>query len=126
MAFPINLPFKQNSMNIKSDNPKWKRLVDYFNKYNLERWVLFTFNYTDRFDDVHIISKEDWFIKRLFKTTTMKHNVIRCCKNMCNSFNYTLVNWMRWVSEQIEPVDVLIMILSIQEDPIPFLMEILK
>ena len=56
----------EEDIKIKSTNPKWRKLVDYYNQMREERfWEKWYFKYTNRFDNVHIISKNMWFIKWL-------------------------------------------------------------
>lgn len=56
----------EEDIKIKSTNPKWRKLVDYYNQMREERfWEKWYFKYTNRFDNVHIISKNMWFIEWL-------------------------------------------------------------
>ena len=45
-------------LEIKSNNKQWKKFVDYFNQFREEKFhEKRHFKYTNRFDDVHIISR---------------------------------------------------------------------
>jgi len=53
-------------LEIKDDNPQWVKFVDYFNKRREEKFnEPGYFEYKNRFDDVHVISKKMQFIEWL-------------------------------------------------------------
>ena len=112
-------------MKIKTNNPQRHKLVDYFNKFNYDRGVLFTFKYEDRFDDAHIISKSDCFIDWLVKKQKIKPSVIKKLKAMSNRMNWMFIELSRVDTLNTSTTDMLIMFLSIQDSPIEVLLDII-
>lgn len=112
-------------MKIKTDNKQRQKLVDYFNKYNYERGILFTFNYEDRFDDVHIVSKSDWFISWLVRKQKIKPSVIKKLKLMSNRMNWMFIELSRVSTLNTSTTDMLTMFLSIQDNPVEVLLDII-
>ena len=112
-------------MKIKTNNPKRQKLVDYFNKFNYERWVLFTFKYENRFDDAHIIAKWDWFVDWLVRKQKIKPSVIKKLKLMSNRMNWMFIELSRVSTLNTSTSDMLTMFLSIQDSPIEVLLDII-
>lgn len=107
---------------IRSNNKQWRKLVDYYNQMREEKfWEKWYFEYTMRFDEVHIISKNMWFIDRLVKNNKIDNNkVIELEHNWIRPFKLDNLYW------EIKLEERLIMLLSIQNNPITVLLSILK
>lgn len=59
-------PVNYLDLEIKDDNPQWVKFVDYFNQRWEEKFKeAGHFEYKNRFDDVHIISKKMQFVEWL-------------------------------------------------------------
>ena len=105
----------EKDLEIKSTNKQWRKLVDYFNQWREEKfWEKWHFKYTMRFDEVHLVSKKMWFIEWL-----VKEDKIDIEKEIKNSE-------LNWLHEHYFREDCLLMLLSIQDNPIEFLVSILK
>jgi hypothetical protein len=107
----------EKDLKIKSTNKQRRKLVDYFNQRWEEKfWEKWYFKYTMRFDNVHIISKNMWFIDRLVKNNKIDYE--KCIKEFMlkdfGKFFYMSKN------------DVVIANLSIQDNPISLLLDYLK
>lgn len=104
---------------IKNWNRQRKKFVDYYNQWREEKfWEKWYFEYRNRFDNVHIISKNMWFIDRLVKN--QKIDFERALQEywMFRKFYHEL--------ERVKNYDRLIMYLSVEENPITFILNILK
>ena len=115
-----------------------KKLIDLLNKYmkykekfwpdKLTRFkgvdtswnLLFELKNWAYFQEEYIISKKYWFIKRL-----NNHDYIDTMKAY-DKFDYCTMYQWEWKSDFEIQTDDLIMMLSIQEQPIEFLISILK
>ena len=100
----------------ENNNPKWMKLVDLYNERWKEKWGddELCFTYEMRFDTVHLISKEMGFIKRL-----VENDKINLEKEIKNSE-------LNWLHEHYFREDCLIMLLARQDEPINFLIQLLK
>ena len=105
----------EKDLEIKSTNKQRRKLVDYFNQWREEKfWEKWHFTYTMRFDHAHIISKKFWFIQWL-----VDNDKIDTEKEIKNSE-------LNWLHEHYFREDCLLMLLSIQDSPIEFLISILR
>lgn len=113
-------------LKIKSTNKKRRKFVDYYNQMREERFgEKGYFKYTMGFDEVHIISKHMWFIEWLVdndKIDRENWDILDECMGWFDRYpidlnTHTLNN---------DATDMLIMILSIQDNPISFILSILK
>ena len=121
------MPKKQyrKDLTIKSNDPKWKKFVDYYNQWweekFKEKWY---FKYTMRFDDVHIISKKMWFIKWLCDNNKITRTEVYTLDKTHPTYWYTTSPYTTCKSIKLE--NTITMILSIQENPITFILWILE
>lgn len=93
---------------IKNWNRQRKKFVDYYNQWREEKfWEKWYFEYRNRFDNVHIISKNMWFIDRLVKN--QKIDLDKVPQVM-----------------EYSDYESLLMLLAISENPITFILNILK
>ena len=99
---------------IRSNNKQWRKLVDYFNQMREEKfWEKWYFEYKNRFDKVHIISKNMWFIKWLIDNNKINFEVLR---------KWNIHYW----SIDEPDYEALIMVLAVEDNPITVLLSILK
>lgn len=107
-------PRNKEDLEIADNNPKRMKFVDYYNEWWEHKfWRLEweeKFKYTMRFDDVHIISDKMWFIFWLEYNGKVDTDYL------------TDLSWFEWYSTY----ERLIMLLSIQENPITYILDILK
>ena len=97
----------EKDLEIRDNNKQWQKLVDYYNQWWEEKfWEKWPFTYKNRFDEVHICSKKMRFIEWL-----MNNNKIE------NKFPQI---------ETYSDYESLLMLLSIQDNPLTFLLSILK
>ena len=111
---------------IRSNNKQWRKLVDYYNQMREEKfWEKWHFTYKNRFDEVHLISKKMWFIEWLVKENKIYHHKISDIM-IYSQWRYTWIN--KTTAQRVDEnfLDLLLMILSIQENPITVLLSILK
>lgn len=112
-------------LTIKSNDPQWKKFVDYYNQRREEKFKeKWYFKYTMRFDDVHIISKKMWFIKRLCDNNKITRTEVWSLWKTMPTYWYTTSPYTTCKSIRLE--NTIIMILSIQENPISFILWILE
>jgi len=105
----------EKDLEIKSTDKQRRKLVDYFNQWWEEKfWEKWHFKYTMRFDEVHLVSKKMWFIEWL-----VSKDKIDIEKEIKNSE-------LNWLHEHYFREDCLLMLLSIQDNPIEFLCSVLK
>lgn len=96
-----------------------EKLIELLNEYEKENWRNFEVKeiwMTYRNNDLMVISKRYWFIKRL-----LDKEKIDLLRLSCTAIRYTEI-----IDADFSREDIIIMILSIQENPIDFLCEILK
>ena len=104
----------EKDLEIKSTNKQRRKLVDYFNQWWEEKfWEKWHFKYTNRFDEVHLISKKMWFIEWLVKGNKIDHDKVY------DNENYYAVDVR-------DNTDELLMLLAISENPISDLISYLK
>ena len=109
-------------LQIEDNDPQRMKFVDYFNEFRKEVfWERSPFEYENRFDNVHIISKNMWFIKRLVEKDRIDLDKINILAEVIDlwkleEYRLDLHSW----------IDSVIMILAIQDDPITFILKILK
>ena len=104
-------PINYLDLEIEDDNPQWMKLVDYVNQREEETFhVPNHFTYENRFDDVHIFSKRMWFVKWLVENNKIK------------LWAYDV----EWYHFNIHTYLDLLMLLSIQDNPMTFMLSILK
>ena len=108
---------------IKNWNKQRKKFVDYYNQWREEKfWEKWYFEYRNRFDNVHIISKNMWFIDRLLEKNKIDRDELYQEMNWVVYYNH----YTQEIIEEYSDSDWLIMLLSIQENPITFILNILK
>ena len=111
-------------LEIEDNNPQWIKFVDYFNEFWKEKFgERSPFQYENRFDNVHIISKHMWSIEWLVNHDKVDFWPMEIVFYQKNQYNY---DWVAYHFEEYSRYENLIMILSIQENPITFILEILK
>ena len=112
----------EKDLEIKDTDKQRRKLVDYFNQWREEKfWEKWHFTYTMRFDHAHIISKKFWFIQRLVENDKIeKYKVIELEHNWIRPFKLDNLYW------EIKLEERLLMLLSIQDNPIEFLCSVLK
>lgn len=116
----------EKDLEIKSTNKQRRKLVDYYNQRWEEKfWEKWHFKYTNRFDEVHLVSKKMWFIEWLVKENKIYHHKISDIM-IYSQWRYTWIN--KTTAQRVDEnfLDLLLMILSIQENPITFLISVLK
>lgn len=114
----------QEDAKIKSTNKQWKKLVDYYNQMREERfWEKWYFKYTNIFDNVHIISKSMWFINWLVENN--KIDLFQLATYIEYHSDYRFIA-NRELRDRNVDEDHLLMLLSIEDNPITFLLSILK
>lgn len=107
----------EKDLEIKSTNKQRRKLVDYLNEMFVEKFGRdWHFTYKSRFDEVHVMSKKCWFIEWL-----LGKNKIDLLKLTCMNPQYTEI-----LDSDFSWEDRIIMILSIQDNPITFLLSVLK
>ena len=112
----------EKDLRISDTDKQWMKLVDYFNQRREEKfWERHHFNYSNRFDHEHIISKRFWFIQWLvykdkinFYKVSEAENQLDVDVNVFKS-SYDDDNYY-W----------LLMILAISDNPISDLISYLK
>lgn len=101
-------------LTIKSSDPQWKKFVDYYNQWWEEKFhEKWYFEYTMRFDNVHIISKNMWFIKWLIDNNKINFEVLR---------KWNIHYW----SIDEPDYEALLMVLAVEDNPITLILSILK
>lgn len=120
-------------LEIADDNPMRMKFVDYYNQWREEKFdEPWYFQYQNRFDDVHIISKKMWFIRRLvfrdkLNLDTLKENTLFTMFTHCVWLGCEWSTVSEWESSLKEIwADALIAYTSIQDNPISFILSILK
>lgn len=109
----------EKDLQIEDNNPQWIKFVDYFNEFWKEKFgERSPFEYESRFDNVHIISKHMWFIEWLFNKGKLRRD---CVMQYDNKMGDKLVQWGAF-NQSLS----LIAYLSIQDNPITFILEILE
>ena len=104
----------EKDLEIKSTNKQRRKLVDYFNQWWEEKfWEKWHFTYENRFDEVHLISKKMWFIEWLVKNNKIDYDKVHDNENY-----YAVDVW--------DNTDELLMLLSISDNPIEFLISVLR
>ena len=99
---------------IKNWNRQRKKFVDYYNQWREEKfWEKWYFEYRNRFDNVHIISKNMWFIKWLLDNNKINFEVLRKW------------NIHYWSIDEPE-YESLLMVLAVEDNPITLILSILK
>lgn len=81
-----------------------------------------TWDFDNKFYRLYLVSKEYWFINRLFEKKIIDRDELYAEMNWVVYFNY----YKQEVLEEYSDSDWLIMLLSIQDDPIGFLISYLK
>ena len=126
----------KEDIKIRSNNKQWRKLVDYYNQMREEKfWEKWYFEYTMRFDKVHIISKNMWFIKWLCINDKIDRSKFRKYSTGDTQWEREIqkiyyywrissneLNYTEWYSE----VDELLMTLAVEDNPITVLLSILK
>ena len=108
----------EKDLEIKDTDKQWRKLVDYFNQWREEKfWEKWHFTYTMRFDEVHLISKKMWFIQWLVDNDKIDKQKVKEKSEFLHI--YTIPNPEKYYKS-------LIMELSIQDNPIEFLISILR
>lgn len=108
-------PVNYLDLEIKDNNPQWVKFVDYFNQRWEEKFKEpGHFEYKNRFDDVHIISKKMQFVEWLVLND--KINLKKLDTKLLKI----------WIHKNIWFYEGLIMILAIQDNPITFILKLLK
>lgn len=103
----------EKDLEIKSTDKQRRKLVDYFNQRREEKFgEKWHFKYTMRFDEVHLISKKMWFVEWLVKNNKIEFR---------EDFYLEDQHWWGFGEDEI-----IIMLLAIQENPISFLLSVLK
>jgi hypothetical protein len=104
-------------LEIKDDNPQWVKFVDHFNQRREEKFnEPGYFEYKNRFDDIHIISKKMQFVEWL-----VAQGYIDLIKLTCTCIRHTDI-----LDLDYSWCDRLLMILAIQDNPITFILKCLK
>ena len=107
----------EKDLNINDTDKQRRKLVDYFNQWREEKfWEKWHFTYTMRFDHAHIISKKFWFIQWLVDNDKIDNSKF---------YDKNILKWFMTLTKE-EKADSIIMNLSIQSNPIEFLISILK
>lgn len=102
----------EKDLEIRDNNKQWQKLVDYYNQWWEEKfWEKWPFTYKNRFDEVHLVSKKMKFIEWLVQKEKI---------NLWWTYD------IEWYHFNIHTYLDLIMLLSIQDNPITFLLSILK
>lgn len=110
-------------LSIEDNNPQRKKFVDYFNERREEKFKeKWHFKYENRFDNVHIISKKMWFIERLLEKKKIDRDELYHEMNWVIYYNY----YNQEIIEEYSDSDWLIMLLSVQQNPITFILQYLK
>lgn len=77
-------------LQIEDNDPQRMKFVDYFNEFRKEVfWERSPFEYENRFDNVHIISKNMWFIKRLVEKDKIDRDKVENKK--LKEYNWELI-----------------------------------
>ena len=98
-------------LEIADDNPKRMKFVDYFNEWREHKfWERGKFKYTNRFDDVHVLSHKMWFVFWL------EYNGKLDTEKICDLQGFD------WYSAY----ERIIMLLSIQDNPMTYILDLLK
>ena len=98
----------EKDFEIKDTDKQWRKLVDLFNEWWEEEFEeKGHFTYTMRFDHAHIIDKKFWFIDWLVKKKKVD----------LDKFPQIM---------EYSDYESLLMLLSIEDNPITFLLSILK
>ena len=113
----------EKDFEIKDTDKQWRKFVDLFNEWWEEEFEeKGHFTYTMRFDHTHIIDKKFWFIEWLIKKKKVDLDK-RPTRNKYRIQQYKTELWWYW---KIDEYSELLMLLSIQDNPITFLLSILK
>lgn len=108
----------EKDLEIKSTDKQRRKLVDYFNQWWEEKFKeKWHFKYTMRFDEVHLVSKKMWFISWLLKNDKIEINKVK--SRMLQVFELRFQEYATYEN-------VLLMLLSISDNPISDLISYLK
>jgi hypothetical protein len=111
-------------LQIEDNDPQRMKFVDYFNEFRKEVfWERSPFEYENRFDNVHIISKNMWFIKRLVEKDKIERE--KFWNSETKSSKYSDFE-LSYDTPREDYKNILLMELAIQDDPITFILKILK
>ena len=108
----------EKDLEIKSTNKQRRKLVDYYNQWWEEKfWEKWHFKYTNRFDEVHLVSKKMWFIEWL-----VREDKIDLLKRTFMNLRYA----EEIIAGHFSLEEKIIIILAISENPISDLISVLK
>lgn len=112
-------PTNYLDLEIEDDNPQWMKLVDYVNQREEETFpVPNHFTYENRFDDVHIFSKRMWFVKWLVENDKIDNDKLEVAYENEEDL---YIGW-----DVCRDYRFILMLLSIQDNPMTFMLSILK
>lgn len=127
-------PINYLDLEIEDNNPQWMKLVDYVNQREEETFPVpnHFITYETRFDDVHMFSKRMWFVKWLVKNNKIDENKIDNLKLIPTlTYQNMIDDCDCWKSHRhpytfVWKADAIYMLLSIEDNPVTFMLSILK
>ena len=115
----------EKDLEIKDTDKQWRKFVDLFNEWWEEEFEeKGHFTYTMRFDHAHIIDKKFWFIEWLVKKKKVDFELDEIIHKH-KWIDYKTWKWIV-VEKLCNKYESLLMLLSIEDNPITFLLSILK
>ena len=117
---PINL----KDLDIEDSDPRWIKFVDLFHEWWKEKfWEDSYFTYENRFDDVHTLSRSFWLVQWLVEKDHIEWKKFWELDTAISKYSDFELSYD---IPQEDYTNILLMELAIRDNPLSFILDILK
>jgi len=117
---PINL----KDLDIEDNDPRWIKFVDLFHEWWREKfWEDTYFTYENRFDDVHTLSRSFWLVQWLVEKDHIEWKKFWELDTVISKYSDFELSYD---TPQEDYTNILLMELAIRDNPLSFILDILK
>jgi len=117
-------PINREDLDIKTKDPRWRKFVDLFQEWWLEKFGEKSyFTYKNRFDNVHILSRSFWLVQWLVEKDHIERKKFWEMDTDISKYSDFELSYDTPIEDY---TNILLMELSIHDSPVSFLLDIIK
>lgn len=117
-------PINRKDLDIKTKDPRWRKFVDLFHEWWKEKFGKDSyFTYKNRFDNVHILSRSFWLVQWLVEKDHIERKKFWELDTAISKYSDFELSYD---TPREDYANILLMELAIRDNPLSFILDILK